>query len=511
MRKALAGSLNIPAVKTLYLAGINNVLDYAEKFGYTTFSDRSRFGLSLVLGGGEIKLLEHTAAYAAYAREGIYHKPMAILKIEDAEGNILYEYKNEKDNPGQQVMPAEPIRSLTSILTDNESRAFIFGEKNYLTLPDRPVAAKTGTTNDYHDAWTLGYTPSIAAGVWVGNSDNAEMKKGADGSVVAAPIWNQFMKSILTNTPVENFNPPPENTAEKPVLRGELSGMQPVKIDKNTGKLATEFTPADSIIEKVYNQFHCILYYVNKDDPRGPVPSDPFADPQYPSWEDAVQAWAQRQGYTQSTEHPPTEYDDIHTAANQPSLEILSPRNGDTISHNNLIVTISTRANRGVRRSEYYIDDASIGTNYSEPWNLNTSIDDITSGIHTLTVKVFDDVGNNTSKSIDLNFLLSNSEGTINLSWVNPTNNSTIATNVFPYYLQAKINSPSKVQKVDFIYSELNGNNPKTIGSLNRPTNANLDISWQTAPKPGDYKLYAMVFRTNGKILRSEEIKITIK
>lgn len=405
MRKALAGSLNIPAVKTLYLAGINNVLDNAEKFGYTTLTDRSRFGLSLVLGGGEVSLLEHTAAFATLAQEGTYHQPQAILKIEDSNGKVLYEYKPE-DNPGTVAMAPEPIRSVVSIMSDNAARAYIFTEKNWLTLPNRPVAAKTGTTNDFHDAWTLGFTPSLAAGVWTGNADNAAMKTGADGSAIAAPIWNEFMRTVLAGTPVEGFNPPPENTSTKPVLRGELAGVSPVKIDKLTGKLATEYTPADMIIEKTFAQFHCILYYVNKDDPQGPAPADPFADPQFATWEAGVQKWAQKQGYLQNLDNPPSDYDNLHTPENQPTLSIDSPKNGDTINSKQLNVSVTATAARGIARADYLLDGQIVATVASTPWNLNSEISSITSGIHTLMVKVYDDVGNNAYQSVDLNFVL---------------------------------------------------------------------------------------------------------
>ncbi|HLC63980.1 MAG TPA: transglycosylase domain-containing protein, partial [Patescibacteria group bacterium] len=185
LRTALAGSLNIPAVKMIYLAGIDNVLDLADSLEYSTFRDRSRFGLSLVLGGGEVKLLEHTNAYATFARDGKKMKYSSVLRLEDNLGKAMEEFNQPST---QKVLEPEIARMVTDILADNEARTFIFGASNYLTLGDRPVAAKTGTTNDYHDAWTLGYTPQLAVGVWVGNSDNAEMKRGADGSMVAAPI-----------------------------------------------------------------------------------------------------------------------------------------------------------------------------------------------------------------------------------------------------------------------------------------------------------------------------------
>ncbi|NQU77154.1 penicillin-binding protein, partial [Candidatus Falkowbacteria bacterium] len=144
IRKALAGSLNIPAVKTIYLTGISNVLDLADSLGYTSLADRSRFGLSLVLGGGEVKLLEHVNAFATFAREGEFLPTRAILKVESSDGEVL---EKAEDPAPNKVIDTEIVRQLTSILSDNGSRTFSFGALNYLTLPSRPVAAKTGTTN----------------------------------------------------------------------------------------------------------------------------------------------------------------------------------------------------------------------------------------------------------------------------------------------------------------------------------------------------------------------------
>ncbi|MBI4458104.1 transglycosylase domain-containing protein, partial [Candidatus Uhrbacteria bacterium] len=172
-RQALAGSLNIPAVKMLYLTGIDRFTDFARKLGYTTFEDKSKFGLSLVLGGAEIRPIEHIAAFSAFAQDGNLAPTKAILRVEDRDGNVLF------DNTvagAQKVFEPEIARQINSIMSDNAARAFIFGEQNYLTLGDRPVAAKTGTTNDYKDAWAIGYTPSLVTGVWVGNAKGTAMK-----------------------------------------------------------------------------------------------------------------------------------------------------------------------------------------------------------------------------------------------------------------------------------------------------------------------------------------------
>ncbi|MFA7701911.1 MAG: PBP1A family penicillin-binding protein, partial [Patescibacteria group bacterium] len=292
IRQALAGSLNIPAVKAIYLAGIKNVITLAQDMGYTTLTDPDRYGLSLVLGGGEIKMVEHVNAFSAFAREGEFNPVSVILKIEDKDGKVLEEYKQKQKT----VLSSQVAREINSILSDNDARTFIFGAKNYLTLPDRPVAAKTGTTNNYKDAWTIGYTPSLVTGVWVGNNDSKEMNQGADGSVVAAPIWNDFMKQVLTGTPVEQFKSPDDTKTGKAIIDGNTNIGRVIKINKETGLLATSSTPPELIEEKTFSEPHAILYYVNKEDPLGPAPSDPTADPQFNLWESRIIEWAKKNG-----------------------------------------------------------------------------------------------------------------------------------------------------------------------------------------------------------------------
>jgi 1A family penicillin-binding protein len=201
MRQALAGSLNIPAVKTLYLAGIKDTIDMAHRLGITTLNDTNRYGLALVLGGGEVTLLDETASYSVFGNDGKKNSANGILKIIGNDGNTFYESAPENT----QTIHPEIARKINSILSDNSSRSLVFGSGSKLYIPGRQVAAKTGTTQEFHDAWTVGYTPSIATGVWVGNNNNDAMKSGADGSYVAAPIWNDFMTEALKNYPDERF------------------------------------------------------------------------------------------------------------------------------------------------------------------------------------------------------------------------------------------------------------------------------------------------------------------
>ena len=201
MRQALSMSLNVPAVKTLKYVGIDNAIDMAEKLGITTFTDRKRLGLSLAIGGGEVTLLQETAAFSVFANDGVRSPAYPILEIEGPDGQKVFENKGE----GTRVLDAEVARKVSSIMSDNEARTPVFGPNSPLYFPGRQVAAKTGTTQEFRDAWTVGFTPSIAVGVWTGNNNGNNMKGGADGVFVAAPIWHRFMAYALDRVPQETF------------------------------------------------------------------------------------------------------------------------------------------------------------------------------------------------------------------------------------------------------------------------------------------------------------------
>ncbi|HUD08671.1 MAG TPA: PBP1A family penicillin-binding protein [Candidatus Saccharimonadales bacterium] len=299
MKEALAESLNIPAVKTLYLAGVNNAINTAKSMGITTINDPSRVGLSLVLGGGEVTLLDHVNAFGTFATAGIRHDKTAILKIEDSQGKTLQEYQS---SPGERVLDTNVCAQIDSILDDNKLRAPIFGSNTPLRFDDRQVAAKTGTTNEWRDAWTVGYTPGIVAGVWAGNNDNSPMAQGADGVFSAAPIWRDFMNHALANSAIEKFPDATVDKTGKPVLDGDVNTDKQdslvCKMKKNkycipSGNSCPNGT--DEKQKKISNA-HNILYWVNKDDPRGAIPKNPQQDPQFNAWESGVQAWAAKNG-----------------------------------------------------------------------------------------------------------------------------------------------------------------------------------------------------------------------
>lgn len=230
MRQALANSLNIPSVKTLYLAGVKDTIATAQSMGISTLTDPNRYGLALVLGGAEVTLLDETSAYGVFANDGQRNVATGILKIIDANGNTFYQ-STPQNTP---VIDNQIARKIDSILSDNGARSMIFGPGSQLYIPGRQVAAKTGTTQDFHDAWIVGFTPSIVTGVWAGNNNNTAMNAGADGSYVAAPIWNAYMSQVLNGLPDENF-PDYDHS-----YLASLGNAPDIKyINKNTGKKLT--------------------------------------------------------------------------------------------------------------------------------------------------------------------------------------------------------------------------------------------------------------------------------
>ncbi|MCA9387725.1 MAG: PBP1A family penicillin-binding protein, partial [Candidatus Andersenbacteria bacterium] len=313
IRTALQQSKNIPAVKALYLVGLEDAIAFANKLGITSLNDPDRYGLSLVLGGGEVKLADMVSAFGVFANDGVRKPYVTILTVEDAEGKLLID---NRDRPGEQVIEPQVARLITNVLSDDGARSAVFGSRSSLTLPDRPVAAKTGTTESYRDAWTVGATPDLAAGVWAGNNDGTLMRRGGGGFQVAAPIWNAFMREATAGTEVRDFvAPAPENTG-KAVLDGRLGESEEVRLCKPSLKLATDRCPESQVEVKKFQKGHNILYYVDKNNPRGPIPSNPAVDPQFNSWENAVKSWAERENI--ALEDPPEEFDDTHDPEDAP-------------------------------------------------------------------------------------------------------------------------------------------------------------------------------------------------
>ncbi len=503
VRMALQGSLNIPAVKMLYLVGVSRVLDFAESMGYSTFGQRNRFGLSLVLGGGEVKLIDHANAYAAFANEGTQYPIASILKVTDAQGKTLEEWTKPE---GKQVMDKTVAQRISDILSDNNARGYVFGTHSALQIPGRPAAAKSGTTNNFHDAWTMGYTPSLVAGVWVGNNDNSEMKRGADGSKIAAPIWQAFMKRALDGTPVEKFTPPPPEDTTKPILLGKVTEIK-LNIDKVTGKLATEFTPADSIEEKTFHQAHDTLYYLDKDDPRGPAPTHPENDPQFTTWENAVQDWVKRKNWN-TTSTPPTESDDVHTKDGQPSVTINNPSANATISSRAINVSASASGQRRVVKVKILCEGKLIGEGTTEPWNIQLQFpNSIERGFHDLTFVAVDDVGNQGSATVTIN--LTADIAPVSAAISSPATDSKITSGNLPMNVAITMSDVSLIKKID-LYLVGNDGVTRLIASSFNPTDSTIELQWSSSPGTGAYSMYPVITEKNNNIHKGETINLQI-
>lgn len=318
LRQAIAQSRNVPSVKVLYLAGVEDSIKTAKSMGITTLTAPERYGLSLVLGGAEVKLLEMTSAYGVFATDGILHQANPILKIE-AKGNGL----EEKNDQPQQVIDTEVAQTINDVLSDDDARLPVFQPRSSLWLPDRPAAAKTGTTQEYRDAWTIGYTPSLVVGVWAGNNDNTPMQQKGSGVLAAAPIWNKFMRFATKDTLPEFFSKAEYKKSSKPVLNGLWQGEKIIRIDKISGKVATGFTPEEDVNEIAFGEPKDPLFWISKADPSGPPPADPYQDQQYKNWAAAFSAWLKTSGFTpRPLAGAPTSIDDVHTPDTKPKITV---------------------------------------------------------------------------------------------------------------------------------------------------------------------------------------------
>jgi membrane peptidoglycan carboxypeptidase len=323
-RTALSNSINIPAVKVLYLIGIDNLLKTLKDFGITTLNDPRRYGLSLVLGGGEVHLSELVGAYSVLAQEGVRHKQQMILKVEGRDGEILEQYKDD----AVPVIDPEFPRQINDMLADPKARAPLYGNSMSLTLyPGYDVAFKTGTSNDYRDAWAINYTPSFVAGVWAGNNDNAAMTRSGGSILASVPILNAFMKEALLSQQPVAFPEPDPVYSDRPMLSG------------------------------TYSEAHTILKYVNKADPTGPAPTNPGNDPQFNNWEAGVLAWVAQNSNFNVLQ--PTQSQDI--------LTVHGPLNGSYIAGSSFEIRTTVASLSPVAKFEVFFNGALIDSKTELP------------------------------------------------------------------------------------------------------------------------------------------------
>ncbi len=363
LRDALAQSQNVPAVKTLYLVGINDALKTAEDLGITSLVGADRYGLTLVLGGGEVNLLEMTGAYSVFANDGLKNPPTGILHVEDNTGKTLEQYTPQST----QVIDPQIARTVSDVLSDENARIPEFGANSPLNFPGADVADKTGTTNDSRDAWIIGYTPSITIGMWAGNNNNSPMVKKIAAFIVA-PTWHQVMQYAIQKYPADPFPAPAPTTDTLPApLTGNWNS-----------------NPSQGI--------HDILYWVNKSDPRNGNPDR--SDGQIPYWDYAVSLWAQSSPEARATMQP------ISTPIAAPSIPfgISSPQNGTIIaSFSPFTINAHHPHPENVRKVSYYLNNSLVGSSSNPPYTISVStqshgpailkaVADTTTGLETTTI-----------------------------------------------------------------------------------------------------------------------------
>jgi membrane peptidoglycan carboxypeptidase len=362
MREALAGSLNISAVKAVYLAGVQETINTSHDLGITDLKRGADFyGLPLALGTGEVKPLDLASAYGTFANMGERQDIKWFTKITDSKGKVIEEKKAEK---GKQVIDSEIAYMINDVMSDNSARAYVFGTNNRLNIPGKKVAAKTGTTESHHDAWTAGYSRNISTVVWVGNNDNRKMSRGADGSVVAAPIWNSFMTKYADNIGWEKERPSKiQNleidtiTGKKPIQGSKIKKdlfpswyklseaggtVNTFKIDKISGKLATPNCPEDAIEEVRIAKITAEI---------------PPNDPSFTRWNAPILAWAASNGFATGTIFGiPEEECDLHDGVGLPGITFSNLYTGKTVT-DTFEVRVSVVAPKGVEKVEIYVDN----------------------------------------------------------------------------------------------------------------------------------------------------------
>ncbi len=337
MAYALANSVNVPAVKALYLLGIQNAIKILDSFGIHTMDNQPNLGLSLVLGGGDVNLADMVNAYSVLADNGVYHEQTAILQVTDANGNVLYQYANN----GTQVVNSNYPKLINGILSNISLRSPLFQNSlNQTVVPGYDVALKTGTTNNYSDAWTFGYTPDLVAGVWAGNNNNQPMSARGSSILAAVPMWHDFMSQALQSFPQDAFEPPEPISGSSAYLNGNLT----------------------------QGEYHNILYYLGM-----------TGDPEYTNWETGVNAWLQSHTVdpasftlvnpgseeTGTQQTPTTPASTTSAEASNIQINIISPQNGSFVSAP-LSVSAQISSALPISKIEVYLNGSLVDSSYGD-------------------------------------------------------------------------------------------------------------------------------------------------
>ena len=411
MRYALGNSYNIPAVKNLALVGVKDVLGLGFRMGLTTWepSDENvnSVGLSLVLGGREVRLLDLVAAYSVFANQGKQIDPVSILKVTDSKGKTLFEYH---DSEGRKVLDPGIAFIISDILSDNGARTAAFGSNSVLNIKGKTVAVKTGTTDEKRDNWTVGYTPSVVVGVWVGNNDNSVMSPVvASGVTGASPIWNKIMTAALQDKSNEPFSKP-DVVVQSDVdglMTGKPHGGSPTRKEYFIAGTEPKNESGSYQRQKVCKSNPHRLANDNEDNEEKDVIVLKEDDPTGANkWQTGIDDWVLTAanpllvGATKGCSGVPG-----FTTGGGGIIEIVNVGNGANVPR---VFDVLAKANSpaGVKKITWLIDGGIKSTQTSEPYALHVEFPAGDKGSHTITVTLEDNSGGTFSTSIGVTVAL---------------------------------------------------------------------------------------------------------
>jgi penicillin-binding protein 1A len=312
----------------------------------------------------------------------------------------------------RRVLPENTARLISDVLSDNKAREPLYGANNPINFTDRQIAVKTGTTNNYRDAWVIGYSPNLVVGTWAGNNDNTAMEKKVSG-LILAPLWRAFMDYALPHVPTTNFiAPAPTDPDLKPILRGIWQGGETYVVDKISGLLATEYTPEETREERVVGNIHSILYWVNKNDPTEAPPAHPEDDPQFMLWERPVRQWVAAQGIREGETTPrPTGYDNVHVPEYKPTATFIEPSSSQTYQANQRVtIRFTYQGHYPFNQADFFFNDQFLGSIKQTPLEFSFVPNEHEANGPTNTVKVivYDQVRNRSEQTTNLKLNISN-------------------------------------------------------------------------------------------------------
>jgi len=411
LRYALGNSFNIPAVKNLALVGVKDVMDLGFRMGLSnwepTTENVNSVGLSLTLGGREVKLLDLTSAFGVFANEGKQMDPVSILKVADSKGKNLFEYKQ---TDGRKVLDPGIAFIISDILSDNGARTAAFGSNSVLVIPGKAVAVKTGTTDQKKDNWAVGYTPSAVVGVWVGNNDNSLMSPVvASGVTGASPIWNKIVREALKDKGNEGFRKP-DNVVQVEVdglMSGKPHGGSPTRKEYYIAGTEPKGESGTYQHQKVCKSNPHRLANDNEDNEEKDVVVLKEDDPTgFNKWQEGIDQWvltsadSRLVGATRGCSGVPG-----FSAGTGGVIEIVNVGNGANVPH---VFDVLAKANSpaGVKKITWLIDGGQKSTQTSEPFALHVEFPKEDKGSHTITVTLEDNNGASFSSSIGVTVAL---------------------------------------------------------------------------------------------------------